>query len=491
MIPVLLRLVKGSELTFAEADQNFLMLARYASEWGPDVQYTPGQMTCYSGVLYKALTTSTNKQPDINALDWAVYVPAHQHVFADLVAATVNEDDMASNSASLLPTQRSVKAYVDANVGTVTYTDEKAQDAVAAAMTAPTNTTIQVTYNDATNQIALEVKSGSIGPTYLAATGAANGYVLSYSTAGGGTFVWDQAPNPFNLIKENSSGSFTTPTVGANGSVVVGSASVIGTAATHSFVMACTGTVADGSGGALYCGLFGGYQNTVTGSTSSGVFCGDSNSVGQSAVDTVVLGGRNHLISTGIDAAAILAGNNCTINGNKSVVLAGDNSSTGASAVNSVAVGKYAATSLPGQVALAAGGFASTAGASQTNIIPSISAITTDATTTTLLIDQTAQLSLPSDTTWQIMIRVTARQTGGSAGTVGDCATFRIDGAVNNIGGTASLVGTPDTGSYSVAAAATWTVALAVSGSNLQIRVTGEANKTIRWNATVLATVAS
>lgn len=65
----------------------------------------------------------------------------------------IDEDSMASNLATKVPTQQSVKAYVDSQIGGVgSYTDEQAQDAVAAAFAAGTHVGATVTYTDGSNK---------------------------------------------------------------------------------------------------------------------------------------------------------------------------------------------------------------------------------------------------------------------------------------------------------------------------------------------------
>ena len=59
----------------------------------------------------------------------------------------VDEDNMASDSDTKVPTQQSVKAYVDANSGGATLTTEQVQDIVG-AMVDDTETGISVTYDD-------------------------------------------------------------------------------------------------------------------------------------------------------------------------------------------------------------------------------------------------------------------------------------------------------------------------------------------------------
>ena len=62
------------------------------------------------------------------------------------VTAFADEDNMSSNSATLLSTQQSIKAYVDANA--VTLTNEQVQDVVGAMLTGNTETGLTVTYED-------------------------------------------------------------------------------------------------------------------------------------------------------------------------------------------------------------------------------------------------------------------------------------------------------------------------------------------------------
>lgn len=77
----------------------------------------------------------------------------------------VDEDAMTSNSATKVPTQQSVKAYVDAQVAGGGYTDEQAQDAVGTIMT--DSAEIDFTYNDATPSITASLVAGSVGTSKL------------------------------------------------------------------------------------------------------------------------------------------------------------------------------------------------------------------------------------------------------------------------------------------------------------------------------------
>lgn len=112
--------------------------------------------------------------------------------------------------------------------------------------------------------------------------------------------------------------------------------------------------------------------------------------------------------------------------------------------------------------------------------------ITTDATPTAIKIGNYASgtMALPNDTSWAVEILVVARRTDAD----GETAAYKILGAIDRQTNAAStaLVGTP---SYTVIAEddADWDVAISADTTNgaLVITVTGEADKTIRWVASV------
>lgn len=84
-----------------------------------------------------------------------------------------------------------------------------------------------------------------------------------------------------------------------------------------------------------------------------------------------------------------------------------------------------------------------------------------------------------------IKIMLTAVQTAGAAGAIGDCASFEIQAMVRR-NGALTFVGTPTvTPLFSDAGAVTWSAAIAVSGNGINLIVTGEADKTINWLASL------
>jgi hypothetical protein len=91
--------------------------------------------------------------------------------------------------------------------------------------------------------------------------------------------------------------------------------------------------------------------------------------------------------------------------------------------------------------------------------------------------------TLATTTTYLIEARVTARRTGGSAGTAEDSAGYVIRGTYKNVAGTATLVGTLDT-PYTAEDQAGWDATFTVTGATVLCRVTGATNTNITWHMT-------
>lgn len=102
--------------------------------------------------------------------------PDGLHDMTSLAGAAwfLDEDTMTSNSDTKVPSQQSVKAYVDSQVSGGGYSDEQAQDAIAAAIAAGTQTGILVTYTDASNKFDFTV------------TGVGQQVALTWTLAEGG-----------------------------------------------------------------------------------------------------------------------------------------------------------------------------------------------------------------------------------------------------------------------------------------------------------------
>jgi hypothetical protein len=114
---------------------------------------------------------------------------------------------------------------------------------------------------------------------------------------------------------------------------------------------------------------------------------------------------------------------------------------------------------------------------------------TTSATPLVLKLDVVSLLfTLQPNAAYIFQCKVVGIQSAGSAGTVGDTHAMVIKGAVKNIAGTITLVGTQVVdGDFSDAAASTWTAVFSASTSTLNLTVTGQANKTIEWTACLTA----
>lgn len=102
---------------------------------------------------------------------------------------------------------------------------------------------------------------------------------------------------------------------------------------------------------------------------------------------------------------------------------------------------------------------------------------TTDATVTGLI-----RVSVPTNKTVMIDAVVVARRTGGSSGTAGDSAWYRLTGAYKNIAGTLTGVGSPNL--ISGEDQAGWDVGFSSTGEFAVVTVTGAANNDITWEGT-------
>jgi len=99
------------------------------------------------------------------------------------VTAFADEDNMASNSPTLLSTQQSIKAYVDATAATLT--NEQVQDVVGAMVASNTETGITVTYEDGDGTLDFVVGTLNQDTTGNAATSTA---LATARTIGGTSF---------------------------------------------------------------------------------------------------------------------------------------------------------------------------------------------------------------------------------------------------------------------------------------------------------------
>ncbi len=101
---------------------------------------------------------------------------------------------------------------------------------------------------------------------------------------------------------------------------------------------------------------------------------------------------------------------------------------------------------------------------------------TTDATVTTLHSFTTA-----TDTAYHFEAIVLARRTGGTGGTTGDMASYKIIATFKNIGGTVTQVGTT-TIVHSAEDQAGWDCVYDINGTAVRVRVTGALNNNLTWH---------
>lgn len=105
---------------------------------------------------------------------------------------------------------------------------------------------------------------------------------------------------------------------------------------------------------------------------------------------------------------------------------------------------------------------------------------TTNATITTLHTH-----AIPASTTLWMEARVTARRTGGSAGTAEDGAAYTVRAAFKNVAGVATMIGAVDP-AFTREDQAGWDATIDVDGAgNARVRVTGATNNNITWHATI------
>lgn len=104
---------------------------------------------------------------------------------------------------------------------------------------------------------------------------------------------------------------------------------------------------------------------------------------------------------------------------------------------------------------------------------------TTNATQTTL-----HSYALTDGYTYMFEAIVTARQTGGSAGTVDDAAGYVLRATYNCVSGIAGLVGAVNA-DYTAESQAGWDATFTTATNNVRVRVTGATNNNITWHLTL------
>jgi hypothetical protein len=104
-------------------------------------------------------------------------------------------------------------------------------------------------------------------------------------------------------------------------------------------------------------------------------------------------------------------------------------------------------------------------------------ASTTDATVTTI-----DSVEITADRTYSIDTKIVARRTGGGSGSADDGAEYHLRGTFKTVSGTVSQIGATVPHYYAEDQKG-WDVDMTISGTNVNIRVTGAASNNITWHA--------
>ena len=95
-------------------------------------------------------------------------------------------------------------------------------------------------------------------------------------------------------------------------------------------------------------------------------------------------------------------------------------------------------------------------------------------------------ITTPTDYTIAVIGLMTARQTAGAAGTVGDSGAWKFEALIKNVGGIPTLiVNTVTLIGRDINFAVLAKPVLILNGTNLGVRVTGQLNKVIRWGCVI------
>lgn len=232
-----------------------------------------------------------------------------------------------------------------------------------------------------------------------------------------------------------------------------------------------------------YSTVSGGFTN-VANTNYSTVAGGSNNTAG--GIRSAIVGGPSNTTS---GYASTAGGKASNVTGSYAVALGG-NLNTASGAYSAVVGSLRAAASHYGEFAHASGKFANQGDAQYSRMI--LRNVTADATPTVITADAGAAstantLSMANYTLYRFRIELVASEYA-----TGDSAWWEIAGCIKrgaNAAATA-LVGSTYTTTDGDAGAAAWTVAVTADTTlgALQIEVTGELAKDIRWVATVHAT---
>lgn len=238
--------------------------------------------------------------------------------------------------------------------------------------------------------------------------------------------------------------------------------------------------------------VIGGYNNTITTSAAvgSGIFAGYNNLISGGITGNTIIGGVNNSINAVVSTivsssgssigssasgAAIIGGGSHSVTHNRSVIIGGAGISS--AAADTVYVPNLKVnndTALAGDIIVTGSITATTLTAQDFNQSNSAELSTLNATVQTL-----KTISTESDTAYQIEANTIGRKSDGS-----QVISSKILATYKNDSGVLSLVGSQNTISNSDFTTAS--ISMDISGTNIRIRITGEAATTISWGTSVI-----
>lgn len=220
----------------------------------------------------------------------------------------------------------------------------------------------------------------------------------------------------------------------------------------------------------------GGYNNHAK--KTAATIAGGSDNANDSGFGAIG-GGTNNEITGASLAGTIAGGWGNELSGSYGAIGGGQSNSVTAD-FSAIPGGTGAKTRVHGQEAYAHESFSATGDAQRSVYIQKKA--TTNNTPVVMESDQYDRLTLPSDSTWAFRILVVARRTDAD----NESAAYEFVGCIDNNAGTVALVGTV-TKTVIAEDTSGWDVNVTANNTNdcLDITVTGENSKTIRWVATI------
>lgn len=342
----------------------------------------------------------------------------------------VDEDDMVSDSATKVPTQQSVKAYVDTEIAGVGGLDNV------------TETLHTASPNNTVNALQLEVINGTTNVDLVLTPKGTGAFIAGPEpdgTATGGNKRGLNAVDLQTLRGENldvAAGDYSTISGGRNNEVRP--AGIWGT------IGGGQGNVVSGENG----NTISGGSNNYTGGYYSTIGGGASNEANSSSVVTIAGGLANY--ASGCDGGTIPGG-------------------------------RYAKADRYTQFAYAAGFFGGN-GDAQWSVFVARNKTTTNAAVELFLDGSSTRLTIPSGKMMLATVQICGIKSDGSA-----AARYVRQFAIKNVAGTTSLIGDVVTLGTDTDAATLIDITADDTNDSVKIEATGITSETWRWVAVVNA----